>query len=599
MTTKIPNNVVEEIREANDVVEVVGEYVQLIRRGKNHFGLCPFHEEKTPSFSVVKDKQIFHCFGCGKGGNVFTFIEEIENITFVEAVQFLAKRVNYSLPDIQTHKTSYSKEANQLFSAYDWLVKYYHHLLKYSDQGEIALDYIKKRGFSDKTIERFQIGFAPRDSELTIQFLKQKKFPLPFLVKNGLLNTVNQVDYIDPFRGRIIFPIQNHNGKTVAFGGRAIADEQPKYLNSPEHKLFHKGNILYNFSNARGHIRKLNEVVIFEGYLDVIAADQAEIKNAVATLGTALTNEQAKLLKRTVDNVIVCYDGDEAGLQASYEAAQILEECGCEVRVAHLKDGLDPDEYIKKYGQKKFRTEVLDTSDSYIKFIMRFKKRQFNMAVDSERIQYIEEIVVHLAKLKSPIEREYYAKEIANQFQLSNNVIINDIEKYRSKLNKQKKDKSARKSNTNISTNFFSKKLLPAYLRAERALLAHMIQQPYIIEQVQEELGIAFNAVEHQVIVTHIYALYEEKGRIDVSELVDKLDEEGIKNLITELSVSSTSEQLNDEELHDYIQMIKNESTYMARLRSLKQKQKLEKNPIIAAEIGMQIIELTKKMKSL
>src|SRR5690625_2020753 len=209
MYTEIPEDIIENIRQENDIVDVIEEYVQLKKQGRNYFGLCPFHEEKTPSFSVVKDKQIFHCFGCGKGGNVITFIEEIEQITFVEAVHFLAKRIDYNLPTIHSRQTSYSKEQMELFSAYDWLVKFYHHLLRYSNHGEQAIQYIKERGFSDDAIERFQIGYAPRDSNLTIQFLKQKKFPIPFLVKNGLLNMISEDNYVDPFRGRIIFPIEN------------------------------------------------------------------------------------------------------------------------------------------------------------------------------------------------------------------------------------------------------------------------------------------------------------------------------------------------------------------------------------------------------
>ena len=599
MSTKIPEDVVNHIRTSNDIVEVIGEYVTLTRRGKNHFGLCPFHEEKTPSFSVAKDKQMFHCFGCGKGGNVFNFIMEIENIPYIEAVQYLAKRINYPLQHIQTSKRHYSKETLQIFSAYDWLVKYYHHLLKYSEQGEEALNYMIERGITEETIERFQLGYAPTDSELTVQFLQQKDFSLPFLVKNRILNMTDHETFLDPFRGRIIFPIQNHNGKTVAFGGRAIGNEQPKYLNSPEHKLFHKGNILYNFSNAKGHINKHNEVIVFEGYLDVLAADQANIKNVVATLGTALTDEHVNILKRSADTVILCYDGDESGLQASFEAAQLLEKNNCQVRIANLPDNLDPDDYIKTYGGEKFRQEVLDTSETFFKFFMRYKMNEYNLNADSERIQYIEELIQQLAKIDSPIERELYVNEIAERFQLSEQVILHDISKYREKIKQQKKDKSTRKSNTNISIQYPQQKLLPAFVKAERLLIAQMIKHPFIIEQIQEEIGIQFNVPEHQVIVTHLYALYEENNSIDISELVDKVDEEQIRSVITEISLLPTNDQLNEEELNDYIQLIKSESTHKAQLRMLKQKQKLEKNPSLAAEIGMQIIELQKKMKSL
>lgn len=599
MTTRIEESVVNDIRSQNDIVEVIGNYVQLTRRGKNHFGLCPFHEEKTPSFSVEQEKQLFHCFGCGKGGNVFTFIEEIEHITYVEAIQFLARRIDYTLPTIQTRETKYSQEANQVFSAYNWLVKYYHHLLKYSEQGEKALTYIKERGLTDETIERFQLGYAPLDSAMTVEFLEQKEFPLPFLVKHRLLNSTDQKNYLDPFRGRLIFPIENLNGKTVAFGGRALIDEQPKYLNSPEHTLFHKAQMLFNFSQARGHIRKLNEVIVFEGYLDVIVAHQANIRNVVATLGTALSEEQAKLLKRTAKTVVLCYDGDAAGLQASYDAAVMIRKLGQEVNIARLGDGLDPDDYINKYGGEKFRQEIIDTSDSFFKFLFHYKKHHYNMAVDSERIRYIEEMTKHLSTIESAIEREYYVKELAHEFELSEQVILQDIEQHRKQINNRFKDNLPKKRNTITNVYHPTETLLPANIRAEKMLLAFMIKYPHIIQRVQDEIGIQFTRVEHQVIVTHIYALYEEGSSIDVSELVDKVNDEQIKNIVSELSIMNMNETINEEEIEDYIQLIKCEFTHKSRLQSLKQKQKLEKNPLVAAEIGMQIIELKKQMKNL
>src|SRR5690625_527783 len=599
MSRKIPEEIVNEVRAQNDIVEVISEYVQLTRRGRNYFGLCPFHEEKTPSFSVEQEKQLFHCFGCGKGGNVFTFIQEIEQINYVDAIQLLAKRVDLELPSIGTDRPSYSKEAEQVFVAYDWLVKFYHHLLKYSEHGKEALKYLQKRGITEETIDRFQLGFSPHDSDLTVQFLQQKQFPLPFLVKHRLLNTTDQERHVDPFRGRIVFPIENLHGKSVAFGGRALGDEQPKYLNSPEHQLFHKAQILYNFGNARAHIRKLNEVIVFEGYLDVLAAHQAKIPNVVATLGTALSEKQAQLLKQTAKTVILCYDGDEAGLTASFEAAQLLNKQKVDVRIARLPDRLDPDDYLRKYGSESFRREIIEVSDPYITFFMHYKKRAYNMSVDHERIRYIEDMAKQLARLDSLIEREFYAKELAKEFEVSEQVIIQDIEQYREKISNDKKDNRTYNRNTNIHIDNSTKPLVPAYLQAEKRLIAHMISYPHLIERVQTEIGIHFNEPIHQVIVTHLYGLYEESNSIDVSELVDKVNDEQIKNVITNLAMLDTNEEHNEMEINDYIRRIKSESTDKARLRELKQKQKLEKNPILAAEIGMKIIELKKQMKSL
>lgn len=598
MNTGIPEEVIENIRRENDIVSVIEEYVPLKKQGKNYFGLCPFHGEKTPSFSVTKEKQIYHCFGCGKGGNVFTFLMEMESFTFPDAVAHLAKRVGIDLPETKQTEAPLSDEATTLLSAYDWLTKYYYHLLKYSEQGKDGLNYFVNRGINEETIEHFQLGISPTNSDFTIEFLEKKGFHKQFLVKAGLLSTKDNVHFVDVFRGRAIFPIKNHLGRTVAFGGRAIQGEEPKYLNSPEHTLFQKGNLLYHFDTAKNHIRKQNEAVIFEGYMDVIAAHQAGIKNIVATLGTALTMNQAKLLHRYVDTVIVCYDADQAGRHASYQAAQLLEQIGCTVKVANVKDNMDPDDYIRKYGGEQFREQVLDVSDTFFRFYMQYKKSEYNLAVDSERIAYVEEMVKQLAKIESPIEREYYIQELADEFNLSTDIIQHDVEQYKRRNNQYKKDKATHNTNT-IKNSFRNKRaaVLPAYLNAEKHLLAHMLRHPYIIEKVQQQLGVNFNLEEHRIILTHLYALHEEKTEIDVSELIDKLDENHLKQIITEIAVTPTNEMITDQEINDYIQMIKKESTAMTQLKELKTRLKEEKNPLLAAKIGLEIVEIEKQMK--
>lgn len=600
MTRSIPEEAVESVRNGNDIVEVIEEYVQLKRQGRNYVGLCPFHDEKTPSFTVTKEKQIYHCFGCGKGGDVIQFLIDLENISFFEAVEHLAQRIHYTLPVRSTQKTI-SKESNTLFSAYEWLTKYYHHMLKYSDEGKEARQYLFERGLTDETIDRFQLGYAPLDSSLTVEFLKQKEFHLAFLVKNGLLSTQDQQHYSDIFRGRIIFPILNHLGKPVAFGGRALGDAEPKYLNSSEHELFQKSKLLYNFYLARNHIRKQNEVIIFEGYLDVLAADQAGIKNVTATLGTALTEHQAALLHRYVENVVICYDGDQAGLEASYQAANILKNVGSEVKVSRMKEKLDPDDYIRKYGGEAFQKDIIAVSDTYFKFLMNYKKRNYNLAIDSERIKYVEEMVKQLAMVESAIEREYYIREIAEEFHLSEEIILHDIEKIMRQQNRYIKDKDNKNSNTINNHSFVSLKntMMPAHIKAERMLIAHMLKHHHIIDIVQEELGIQFNIDHHKVILTHLYALYEENSYIDVRELIEKIADEEIKTIITELAFIDINNDISEEEIYDYIRLIQKESNDHHYLRLLREKQKRETNPILAAQIGLEIIEIEKKLKSL
>lgn len=599
MFPEIPEEVIRSIREANDIVEVIEEYVQLKKQGRSYKGLCPFHEEKTPSFSVTKEKQIFHCFGCGKGGNVITFLMEIESFSFIEAVEHLANRAGISLPERKVRKTSLSKEANQLLAAFDWLTKYYHHLLKYSEDGKQGLEYLIDRRLTEETIDHFQLGFSPYNSKFTINFLEKKGFHKQFLIKNGFLSARENNTAVDVFRGRVIFPIKNHLGKTVAFGGRAVQGEEPKYLNSIEHDLFQKGNLLFHFHEAKNYIRRQNEVIIFEGYMDVISAYQAGIRNVVATLGTALTMNQAKLLKRYVDTVILCYDADNAGQQASFTAANLLNEIGCEVKIAQVKDGMDPDEYILKFGGEQFKEEVIATSDTYIKFFMKYKRKDFNLSIDSEKIAYIELIVEKLAEIESPIEREYYIKELANEFDLSTDIIHHDIENIRKRKNKRM-DKSSNNSNTITKQYKYQRsQMLPAYYNAERLLLAHMFKNNHLIEKVQHKLQGRFNAEEHQVIVTHLYALYEESHQVDISELIDKIQDDNLKKIVTEIAMMTINDEISDEEINDYIEIINREANDITYLRQLKEKQKNEKNPIIAAKIGLEIIEIEKQLKNI
>lgn len=597
MYSQIPDEIIRKVRNENDVVDIVSEYVTLKKRGRNYVGLCPFHSENTPSFNVNKEMQIFRCFGCGKSGNVITFIREMESFNFVEAVYLLADKVNMELPKQSTHQTKLSEEAETFLSAYDWMTKYYYHLLKYANDGNDAKTYLLERGITEETIDTFQLGYATTNSDFTIEFLLKKGFHRQSLVKAGLLSTRDNQHFQDIFRGRVIFPIKNHLGVPVAFGGRAFKEEEPKYLNSPEHELFHKGNILYNFDVAKRAIRKTSEAIIFEGYMDVIAAYQAGITNAVATLGTALSTNQAKLLKRYVDTVIICYDADDAGQEASFESAKLLKQVGCEVKVSYMPNKMDPDDYIKSYGGEAFKENVINHSDSLFKFYMRYERKHYDLSIESDRIAYVEEMIAQLAKIDSAIEREFHVNEIADEFNLSTEIIHYDIDEHKKRITRQYNDERSPKSKVyrpmERQTN---NKRLPAYNNAERFLLAHMFEYPHIIDKVQQTLGMQFNIEEHKVILTHVYALYEEDNEIKVSHLIDTLEDDYLKQLVTEIAMIHTDNMITEEVFEDYVKIILAESTDVANLRALEVKQKQEKNPILAAQIGIEIIEINKRL---
>lgn len=603
MSNQISEELIEQIRTANDIVDVISEYVQLKKQGRNYFGLCPFHGEKSPSFSVTQEKQIFHCFGCGKGGNVVTFLMEMESFSFYEAMKFLADRSGIELPtDPIKKETSLSQENQQVLSAHEWLTKLYHHLIRYTKDGKAGYQYLEERGISDEAIDTFQLGFAPNTKDFTATFLEKKGFHQQLLVKFGLLSR-NQDDgsVTDRFRGRVIFPIRNHLGKTIAFGARVVQpDQEPKYLNSPETELFQKGKILYNFDLAKKHIRKSSEAVLFEGYMDVISAYQAGVLNGVATMGTALTELQAKLLKRYVDTVIICYDGDNAGVEATYKASKLLQQVGCQVKIAHLKDGFDPDSYIKKFGGEAFKREIIEASDTFISFYMRYLKKDYNVTLEGDRIQYLEKILMELATVESSVERELYVQELSSEYSISVDTLLNQIHEYRQKSDAPK-DKREKDRYTN-KVQMSSGKLLPAIHNAERKLLAYMIQNRSIADKVQAEIGASFTIDEHKIIATHLYAYYEEGHSENVSLFLDRISDELLHKLVIQIAMTPTQADISDKEINDYLRMIRTESSTGVNLKQLKAEQKLaeqQQDPIKAAQIALKIIELQRQVKHL
>lgn len=601
MTKRIPEDVIERVRQANDIVDVVGEVVQLKKQGKNYFGLCPFHDENTPSFSVTEDKQIYHCFGCKKGGNVISFMMEIEGLSFYESLTYLADRAEITLPEIQpAEKTAEGEENAQLLEAYDWLAKLYHHILRFSADGDEGLTYFTDRGITEESIDTFQLGFAPNKVNFTASFLEKKGFHKQLLIKAGLLSEREGNDVTDPFRGRIIFPIRNHIGKVIAFGGRTISGGQPKYLNSAESPLFQKSQILYNFDVARKHMRKTNEVVLCEGQMDTIAITQAGVPHVVATLGTALTEYQAQLLTRYVDTVILCYDGDSAGVEASYRAALLLQKNGCTVKVAHLSNDMDPDGFIKKYGSEAFRTQMITNSQSFVSFYMRYIQKEYNLHSESDRVQYIRRIIQHLATIESSIEREHHLQEISRTYDLSMESLEAELLDHLNKI-EHRQDKSSHKRYTSKVNEWpKNERLLPAHQNAERQLIAHMLHDPRIAHKVQREIEAKFSVDEHKIIVTYLYAFYEDEDTADVSIFIERLPEEHLKQLAIEMAMQPIFNDVSNEEIDELLHHIRIQAGDMKQINAYKEQQKIaeqQNDPIRAAEIAQKMLEIQRQLK--
>lgn len=429
MEGNISNEFVDDVRGRYDIVQLISEYMPLKKSGRNYFGLCPFHGEKTPSFSVSQDKQIFHCFGCGEGGNVFSFIMKMEGHTFPDAVKDLARRAGLTLPQASPSAERDERTNKRLREAMQWAAKYFQHVLS-KPQGLAARQYLEKRGLTPEVITQFGIGFSNDRWDEIKQFLMKKSFTDRELVLAGLL-TENEQKIYDRFRNRIMFPIHNQRGEMIAFGGRAIGDAMPKYLNSPETPLFDKGKNLYALHVAKESIRREKQVIIFEGYMDVIAAHQAGVSHTVASLGTSLTDAQARLLRNHAEEVVIIYDADAAGQAATWRGLQILRQAGCLVKVGRLPKGLDPDDYIRRFGGEVFRRDIVDKALLLVDYQLATLANQFDLKKDDDRIRLFDKVCEALIAVENAMEREDYLVKAAAMLQVPVDSIREELRKKR------------------------------------------------------------------------------------------------------------------------------------------------------------------------
>ncbi len=411
------DDLIEEVRMRNDIVDVISGYVKLQRKGSSYFGLCPFHNEKSPSFSVSPSKQIYYCFGCGAGGNVFRFLMEYENYTFVEALEVLAQRAGIELP-----KLEYSKEAKEqadmkslLLEVNKEAAKYYYYQLRRKENIQ-GMNYLKGRALSDETIKKFGLGYSDKFSNDLYRYLKSKKYSDEILRQSGLFNVDEKRGMYDKFWNRVIFPIMDVNHRVIGFGGRVMGDGKPKYLNSPETKIFDKSRNLYGLNLARTSRKK--NIIVCEGYMDVISMHQAGFNNAVASLGTALTSQQASLLKRYTDEVLIIYDSDEAGVKAALRAIPILKEAGLHTKVVDLKPYKDPDEFIKNMGTEAFQARLDGAANSFM-FEIRSLETQFDMKDPQGKTSFFNEAAQKLLRIEDDIERNNYMEAVAQAYNVS------------------------------------------------------------------------------------------------------------------------------------------------------------------------------------
>lgn len=517
------DEIIDEVRQSNDIVDIISQYVRLKRSGRNYFGLCPFHNEKSPSFSVSPDKQIFHCFGCGVGGNVFTFLTKIEGINFIEAVQMLAERSNIQLPTIENNIDSAKEQLkSKVYKVNEFTAKFYHDNL-YRPESKIAQDYIKKRKLTNETLKSFQIGFSGKFDELYKQ-LKSQGFEDREILESGLVNRNDSGKYIDRYRNRLMFPICDVRGRVIAFGGRVLDDSKPKYINSPENIVYSKGRHLFGLNVAKkGDIK--NRLLIVEGYMDVISLHQRGVTNVVAPLGTALTQQQGYLLRNNSEQIVLSFDSDEAGQTAKVRAMEILQSMGCDIRVLQMEGAKDPDEYIIKFGKARF-DNLVEKAISVIEFKVKLLKQKLNLNNTNDKIKFLNEIAKLISKVENNIEREVYIEKISKSYDISKEAIYAEVNKL--VYSNVKSDKILERAKpVVVHKKQEESEVSEAIKRRENTILSILLMEDFNIFQIikQNISPEDFKLPINNEIAKKLYEEFE-KGNSNINGIIDGLTEE-------------------------------------------------------------------------
>ena len=474
---RYPEEVVEEVRMKNDIVDVISGYVKLQKKGSNYFGLCPFHNEKSPSFSVSPSKQMYYCFGCGAGGNVITFVMEYENYSFMEALQMLADRAGVALP-----KQEYSKEAKEaadlrtaLLEINRMAANYYYFQLT-NPQGEVGYRYLRDRQLADDTIRHFGLGFANKTSDDLYRYLRAKGYDDKILKETGLV-TIEERGAHDKFWNRVMFPIMDVNNRVIGFGGRVMGAGEPKYLNSPETKLFDKSRNLYGLNYAR--LSREKYILICEGYMDVIAMHQAGFTNAVASLGTAFTTQHAALLKRYTDKVVLTYDSDGAGTKAALRAIPILRDVGMSIRVLNMQPHKDPDEFIKNMGAEAFRERIEQARNSFL-FEIDVLKRNYEMDDPEQKTEFYNQVAKKLCEFPEALERENYLEAVSREFFIN----YEDLKRLVNRMGARLGPVAPREEEENTAGKK-KKDREDARNQSQRLLLTWLIENPFLFDKIE------------------------------------------------------------------------------------------------------------------
>ena len=553
------DDIMEEVRQKNDIVDVVSQYVKLTRKGSSYFGLCPFHNEKTPSFSVTPGKQMYYCFGCGAGGNVFNFIMEYENYTFGEALKHLAERAGVELPQIEYSKEVQEKarQKAELLEINKQAAQYFYYQLR-TEKGQQGYQYLAGRGLSEETMRKFGLGYSDKFSDGLYRYLKSKGYQDERLRESGLFNVDERHGMYDKFWNRVIFPIMDVNNRVIGFGGRVMGDGKPKYLNSPETKIFDKSRNLYGLNIARTTRKKY--LILCEGYMDVISMHQAGFTNAVASLGTALTSGHASLLKRYTQEVLLLYDSDEAGVRAALRGIPILREAGVNSRVVNLRPYKDPDEFIKNMGSEAFEERLNQASDSFL-FRVSIAESEFPMNEPQGQNRFFERCAQMLLELKDELERNLYIEAIVKKYRGQYGVSVEDLRKRVNTLALKGTPAENRIQPRNGTKE--KKKRDSASDQAQKLMLTWLVTYPGIFDKVAQYLGPEDFVVPLYREVAEMLFTQHKEGQVNPARLLNSFTDSEEQREVASLfnaTIHLETPQEQDQAFADTLLRIKSES---------------------------------------
>ena len=582
------DEIIEEVRSSNDIVDVISQYVTLKRSGRNYFGLCPFHKEKSPSFSVSPDKQIYHCFGCGVGGNVFHFLSKIENITFRESIEELAERAGITLPVLDSREDTKQMELKTKVYEINALAAQFYHENLYKPSSKIAQEYIKKRKLDNKTLQSFLIGYSGNFDEL-YQMLKQKGYTEEQMMASSMIVKSDRGRYLDRFRKRVMFPIQDVRGKIIAFGGRVLDDSKPKYMNSPETIVYSKGRHLFGMNLAKNSGSK--KIIIVEGYMDAISLHQRGINNAVASLGTALTEAQGRLLRKYSEQVIIGYDADGAGQAATLRGLEILQNLGCDIRILQIEGAKDPDEFVVKYGPERFNFYV-EKAISLIEYKVKMLKKELNIDNANDKIKFLNEIAKLLSKITNELEKEVYVEKIAKEYGISQEAIYAQINKL---MYANQKGIKVLEKNTVVPVRKKveqAKQLSAGTIKREKMLIFlliapdydgyHKINESITIEDIQSE--------QNKKIIKILYEHFR-NGDSNTSNCLDWFEDEEDINYLTSIMAEDFEITDMDKCLEDVIHFYEKERIQKQKNELIK---KMESGTLTKEEESKLVQELNR-----